>query len=345
MIRSVLIIDRTYLEWSMSGFRALLAFYLLFPIISLQAESFRTVVENSIVITPENSAGITASIGIHGSLLINLSGETRFLRGIEVEISAPQNWLLFRGSLAMSIYNNINPKNAAGMIDIDGSRIAFEPLPARLQIVYQIPVQTSHGLRTTPYVTVPTGMTAFDTFPILFMLMPVVKGMTEIFEEMIFNLTVRPILNDEGAVTLIPRFPPLLRDRPFTVLIDDINIQNINEKHFLKEGAHHLVVLSDDYRNVSRRFIVERARTLDLIIELQDPTPLIIFEAPQNAMIFLNNEYIFQTLEPIAIEPGLHEVKFHIGDYTVIRNLNTQRGKTYRVALALDLTIDEEDQN
>ena len=329
----------------MPGLRIFLALYLFFPIISLQAESIRTVVESSIVITAENTSAITASLGIHSSIIINLSGETRFLRGIELEISAPQNWLLFRGSLVMYMYNNVSPQNISGTADMDGSRIAFEPLPARLQIVYQIPIRQSHGLRTTPYVTVPTGIIAANTFPVLFGLMPVVKGMTEGFEELKFNLTVRPILTGEGAVTLIPRFPPLLRDRPFTVLIDDVQVENIYEKHFLREGEHHLVILSDDYRNVSRRFLVERARTLDLIIELQDPTPLIVFEAPQNAMIFLNNEYIFQIREPIAVEPGLHEVRFHIGDYTVIKNLTTQRGKTYRVALALDLTIDEEDQN
>ena len=327
----------------MPGLRAFLTFYLLFPIISLQAESFRTIVESNIVITPESSSGITASLGIHSSLLINLGGETRFLRGIELEISAPQNWLSYRGSLVMSMHNNISPKNVTGTVDMEGSRIAFEPLPARLQIVYQIPIRQSHGLRTTPYVTVPAGITANDTFPVLFSLMPVVKGMTEEFESMTFNLTVRPILADEGAVTIIPRYPPLLRDRPFTVLIDDVSIDNIGEKHFLKEGEHHLVIRSEDYRNESRRFLVERARILDLIVELQDPTPLIVFEAPQNAVIFLNNELISQTHEPMAVEPGLHEVRFQVGDYTVIKNLTTQRGKTYRVALELDLAIHEAD--
>ncbi|MCL2244788.1 MAG: hypothetical protein FWC03_10050 [Treponema sp.] len=329
----------------MPGLKIFLAFFLIIPIISLQAESFRTVVENSIVITPENPSGITAALGIQSSLLINLGGEVRFIRGIEVEISAPQNWLSFRGSLVMSMYNNLNPQNASGTTDMDGNRIAFEPLPARLQIVYQIPVRQSHGLRTTPYVIVPAGINYVNTFPVLFGLMPVVKGMTEDFEALTFNLTVRPILTDEGAVVLTPRFPPILRDKPFTVLIDDVPVENINDKYFLREGEHHLVILSEDYRNESRRFLVERARTLDLIIELQDPTPLLIFEAPYNALIFLNNEYIYHTREPIAVEPGLHEVRFQIGDYTVIKNLNTQRGKTYRVSLALDLIIDENEQN
>jgi hypothetical protein len=111
----------------------------------------------------------------------------------------------------------------------------------------------------------------------------------------------------------------------------------------LREGEHHLVVLSEDYRNESRRFVIERARVLDLILDLQDPTPIILFEGPQNAEIFLNNNPVPGNREPVTVEPGTHEVRFKIGDYTVIRTLNIQRGKTYRVALEVDLTIQEED--
>jgi hypothetical protein len=327
----------------MSGSRKILAIYLLCPVLYLQAESFRTVVEGGVEITSERPAGTSVSIGINSSVLINLGAETRFLRGIEIEVSAPQAWLPYRGSLVMAAYNKLTPKTASGIADIDGSRVAFEPLPGKLQTVYQIPLRQSHGLRTTPYVTVPASVTPADTFPLLFRLMPVVKGITDELDAMTFNLTVRPILSDEGAVRLIPRYPPQLRGRPFTVLIDDIQISSISEQHLLKEGEHHLVILSEDYRNESRRFVVERAKVVDLIIELQDTTPLIIFEGPQNSQIFLDNVPVTRQREPVAVEPGQHEAKFQIGDYTVIKTLNIVKGKTYRVALAVDLTIQEED--
>jgi len=274
-------------------------------------------------------------------VLINLSGEVRFLRGIEIEVSAPQSWLQYRGSLVMAVYNRLTPKTASGTTDFDGSRIAFEPLPTKLQIIYQIPVRQSHGLRTTPYVTVPSAISLVNTFPILFRFMPVIKGITDELEDMTFNLTIRPILGDEGAVRLVPRYPPQLRNRPFTALIDDVVISNINDRHILREGEHHLVILSEDYRNESRRFVVERAKILDLTVELQDPAPLIIFEGPQNARIFLDNVPVANNREPIAVEPGQHEAKFQIGDYTVIKTLDIVKGKTYRIALAVDLTINE----
>ena len=327
----------------MSASAVFLIIYLLFPLFVLRAESFRTVVEGSVEVTSERPAGNTLTIGINSAILINLGEERRFLHGIEIELSAPQAWLRYQGSLVMSMYNNLNPDADAGIADLEGSRFAFEPLPARLQITYQIPLRQSHGLRTNPYVTVIAGIPQTETFPLLFRLTPVVKGTTNELENMTFNITVRPILSDEGAVRLIPRYPPQLRNRPFTVLIDDVVINNHAEQIVLKEGERHLVILSEDYRNESRRFIVERARVIDLIIELQDPTPLIIFEAPQNALIFLNNVPVTGNREPIPVDPGQHEARVQIGDYTLIRTLNIQRGKTYHVTLDVDLTIHEMD--
>jgi len=321
----------------------ILTIFFLFPIFCLYPESMRVVVDSSIEVTPDRPAGSSAILGIDSSMLISLGGETRFLRGIEIEITAPQAWLIYRGSLVMAMYNNLSVQTASGIVDLEGSQIAFEPLPSRLQIVYQIPLRQNHGLRTTPYITVPAAVTPAETFPILFRLMPVIKGITGELERMTFNVTVRPILTDEGAVRLIPRYPPLLRGRPFTVLIDDVVISDISELYFLREGEHHLVILSDDYRNESRRFVVERAKILELIIELQDPTPLVTFEGPQTALVFLDNVPVPITREPVTVEPGFHEVKFQIGDYTVIRTLYLQRGKTYRIALEVDLTIQEQD--
>jgi hypothetical protein len=323
----------------------LLTIFFLLPAIRLYPEAFRTNVHGSIDVTLARSTGNegTVTIGVDGSVLINLNADVRFLRGIELEIAAPQAWMQYRGALAMMMYNNLNPRTAVNITDFTSRRIAFEPLPSRLRIIYHIPIRQNHGLRTTTSITVPTTVVHPDTFPILFRLTPIDKGLPAAFERLTFNVTARPILSDEGAVRIIPRFPPQQRNRPFTVLINDNVISNISEEIVLREGEHHLVILSDDYRNESRRFIVERGNIIDLIIELQDPTPMIIFEAPQNALIFLNGSPVTDIRDPILVDPGTHEVRYQIGNYVIIRNLTIQRGKTYRVALEIDLKIQEED--
>jgi hypothetical protein len=306
-----------------------------------EAESLRVLVAGKAEISVDNPAGVSVSLGYNGSVVITLADEIRFFRGVELEISAPQVWLANRGSLAMALYADLDKIPETGTADLQGNRIAFEPLPNKIHMVYQIPIRSSHGLRTSPYVTVPAGVTPPSSFPVLFRIMPVIKGLSEDLETMVFQLNAKPILSDEGAVRFTPRYPEQLQGKPFTVLIDDMVIENPSEERLLKEGEHHLMILSDDYRNESRRFVVERTKVLDLVIELQDPTPLMTFEGPENAKIFLDDKPVSYEMSPVPLEPGIHEVKFQVGDYTIAKTVTVQRGKTYRMALTVDLNVSE----
>jgi hypothetical protein len=306
-----------------------------------EAESLRALVAGSLEISLDIPTGASIPLGYNGSVVIVLAEEVRFFRGIELELSAPQLWLSHRGSLAMAVYADLDKTPETGVADLQGKRIAFDPLPNKRQIVYQLPIRPSHGLKSSPYVTVPAEITPPSSFPILFRIMPVIKGLSEELESMVFQLTAKPILSDEGAVRLSPRYPEQLQGKPFTVLIDDELIENPAEERLLKEGEHHLVILSDDYRNESRRFVVERAKVLNLAIELQDPTPLMIFEGPENAQIFLDDKPVSYAMGPVPLEPGLHEVKYQVGDYTIAKTVTVQRGKTYRMALTVDLNVSE----
>jgi hypothetical protein len=243
----------------------------------------------------------------------------------------------------MVLYADLDRVPALGVADLEGRRIAFDPLPGKIQIVYQVPLRPSSGLKSSPYVTVLASTALPSSFPLLFRIMPVIKGLSAELENMIFQLSAKPILGDEGLVKLNFRYPEQLKGKPFTVLIDDILISNHSEELLLKEGERHLVILSEDYRNESRRFAVERARTLELHIALQDPTPLLIFEAPQNSRIFLDNAPVFLGRDPIPVEPGLHEVKINLGDYTITKTFVAQRGKTYTIPLAVDINVIESD--
>ena len=319
------------------------AIYILFIAFPAEGESFRTLVMGGLTLSAENPTGSSIRLGYNSSALIQLDRDARFFRGIELELSAPQAWLLYQGSLAMLVYSGLNRTPSTGVNDLVGRRVIFEPLPNRLSNVYQVPVRSAHGLRASPYARVFTDITPPSSFPVLFKLTPIIKGMSDELENMQFLLTARPILSDEGAVNLRFRYPQQLRGRPYVVLINDVQLENINEEQLLRAGEHHLVVLSDDYRNESRRFIVERARVLELVIDLQDPAPLLVFEAPENARITLNNSPVSRGSGPVPVDPGVHEVRFQIGDYSITRTISVQRGKTYRVAMAVDIEIHESD--
>jgi hypothetical protein len=126
--------------------------------------------------------------------------------------------------------------------------------------------------------------------------MPVIKGLPEELESLQFQLFAKPILSDEGALRVAFKYPEKLKDKPFTLLVDDAVVEDHGKDLLLKQGEHVLTVISDHYRNENRRFVVERAKILDLPIELQDPTPMIVIEARKTRK--------YSSTEPPSSRPG-----------------------------------------
>jgi len=320
-----------------------LVFVALIPVFAhgLGAEELRASITGVLRLSASSAEGSSVWVRPGNSVLINMEGDSRFFTGMELRISAPNTWFAHQGSLDLAVFADLSPEPREGINDLVGRRVASELLPGRVQTVYQLPMRQAHGLRTGPYSTVPSEVVMPRSFPVVLTLSPRGQGLSEELAGMSFLVSARPIFSDEGAVRVVIRYPEQLRGLPFTVLINDVVIDNISAERILREGEHHLAVISQDYRNESRRFVVERSRTLDLVIELQDPTPLIIFDAPVGTQIFLNNSPVFRGQEPIPVEPGTHEARFHVGDHTVTRVITVQRGRTYRVSMTVGIEIDE----
>jgi hypothetical protein len=278
-----------------------------------------------------------ASVPYNGAALIALGEDRRFFRAVELEVTAPADWLPHQGGLAVSVCADLEAPADSAAPPSGGRRFFFEALPGKLRTVYQIPLRENHGLESGPYArTLPAVPPA--SFPVLIRLVP--QGISGELERMSFQISARPVLGDEGALRIHFRYPPQLPDGAFTVLIDDVAVETPVDL-LLKEGEHRLLVLSDDYRSENRLFRVERARILELDIALQDPAPLLFFEAPEQALIFLDGRALEGTRGPVPVEPGLHGVRFQLSDYSVTRNIQVQKGKTYRIAVTVDVDVSE----
>lgn len=320
----------------------------LFLRIHLEAENLRVLIAGSADIYPDQIEGTAVSLKYVDCALLNLKGDLRFYRGIQLDLSAPAAFLAYRGYLALAVYNNLVPIPGqtippAGVADLSANQLDFEVLPNKILNTWQIPLRAAHGLRNSPYVTILTDTVDMQTFPILFRLMPVIKGISEEMENMVFTLNIRPILSDEGVIKLNFKYPEQMQGKPVTVFLDDVLIENPGDEQLLKEGEHHLVILSEDYRNQSRRFMVERAKILDLLVELEDPTPLLVFEYPEAVRIFIDNQPVNNPHLPYPVDPGPHEVRFQMSNYSITRPITVQKGKTYKIALSVDVNISEND--
>ncbi|MDR2098033.1 MAG: PEGA domain-containing protein [Spirochaetaceae bacterium] len=319
-------------------------FFVFFFLINsaLYAENIHVIIKDRIELDGDIPAGTAVSLSYNDSALIFLQEDVRFIRGIEFELTAPQSWLSYQGSLAFGFYSNLDRTPDSSPAEIDCTQLVFEPIPNKVQMVYQIPIRAQHGLRGTPYSNLYKTPVLPENFPVLFRLMPITKGLSSEIETMQFNLNVKPILSDEGALIISVTKPEFLPNGSYTVLIDEKVVENPGTGSIIREGEHTVTLISTDYRNENRRVVVERGKTLNISITLHDLTPLVVFEAPAQARIFIDNTAVIRTSAPLAVEPGIHDISIQISDYTITKTVSIEKGKTYRVAFIVDMQVDEE---
>jgi hypothetical protein len=306
------------------------------------AEDFRALVAGVVTVSAENAEGTRIAMGFDESVAVLLPKDSPFVQGIEIEIRSPPAAIGAPGGFAYELWRRVDPAPEAKRFAYKGERIIMQPLPARAGYAIQIPVRADHGLKNGPYATLIPAIVEPRDFPFLFRLVPVSKGVTEAAEASKFQVRIRPLLGEEGELSLKLRYPEPGGERfPVAVTVDDRKVDP-SSPILLKSGAHKLLVSSEAYRDEVRNFAVEQGRTLELSIELQDTTPILVVEAPDSAVVAIDGLKIDHVARPsMTVEPGEHNATCRIGDYSLSRRFTAYRGKSYKLVLEIDLQVQE----
>lgn len=312
------------------------------------AEELRTIVAGTAALSAEAPEGTRLSVAYNEAVAIVLPKESPFIQGFEIEVKIPQAAINFPGALAYELWRRLDPAPDKNRFGYEGDRIITQPLPPRGSLVLQVPIRKDHSLKTSPYSTViPTILDPKD-FPLVFKFYAISKGIPPELENAAFQVRIRPLLTDEGALRVSLHFPEGADKTAVVVSLDDKRLTDARyldgrDLLVLKAGTHYLRVSSDKFRDESRTFTIDQGRVLDLVIELQDTTPLLVIEAPDSAQISIDG----QRLKPdqrtsLNVDVGEHTVSCRIGDYVITRKFTAYRGKTYRLVLAVDLQVQEQ---
>lgn len=303
------------------------------------AEDFRTLVGSSIAL-PQDAQGVLVSLAYNEALGISWPKDLPFVQGFEIEVKSPASALSMPGSIAWEMWKEVDPLPDKTRYGYSGERILTQVLPARAGVVYQIPTRGDNDLQSSPYATVLPTVVDPGAFPFLFRLIPITKGSTPELERSRFTLRVRPLFTEEGGLRLSFKYPVGLEKGAFDLQIDGAAADPTG-LIVLKPGSHSLHISSTLYREESRSFAVEQGKVLDLAVELEDTTPLLIIEAPDSALISLDGVKLDRSKNSFAVEPGDHSILCRIGDYSLSRKFTAYRGKSYRMVLSIDLAVQE----
>jgi hypothetical protein len=312
------------------------------PPVLAGAEDLRAQVAGIAVIEPDNADGTRLAMAYNESIAVLMPRYSDFVQGFEIEIRSPPAVIASPGGFAYELWCRIDPIPDRGRLAYTGERIMMQPLPARAGYAIQIPVRADHSIKPSPYATLLPALVEQRDFPFLFRLIPIAKGLGSEAEASRFQLRIRPLLSDEGALALRLRYPEGVPERyPLTVTVDDRRVEP-SAPILLGTGTHRLALSSEAYKDESLSFAIEQGRTLDLVVELQDTTPILVIEAPDSAIFSLDGSRVDHVEHPtLRVEPGEHSASCRIGDYTLTRKFTAYRGKTYKLVLEIDLQVQE----
>lgn len=322
----------------------LLTFYILTMQITLFAESFRVIQLKEVHLEEDSSQEIVLNINYADAIGIYLPTSHDFLKGLEIELKIPQDLLPYRYSVGYALYKDVLPAPVEGKIDYKGTNTLVQALPPKLNMILQVPVVKEHGLTNSPYNKVADIIPEY-TSPMIFRLLPLMKGLPDNIDALKFQVKIRPILEQKGRLTLDINYPNETEDfnkENILIYIDEEPIKSIKDI-ILPTGLHHLSIVSEKFRQEVHNFSINTAKTTILNIQLKDTVPLIQFVAPENSKIWFDDELIdeAQLKTMIKTTPGQHNIKCSVGDYEISRSILIEKGKTYTVSLLITLDISD----
>jgi hypothetical protein len=274
---------------------------------------------------------------------IRLSGVNQFWRGVELEIRIPEALRQYRNSFALYLYQGVSPKPQEGRRSYEGTRIAFSALPGIRVLYVRIPLRRDHGLREEVDTVLVESVVPDTRFPLLFTVLPVMKGIPRSVSQADLRLTARPVFSDQGGLQLDVTLPPGVEEEDVRVQVDGRSVDYPAELYVLPTGMHELTVNTEGLQGESLAFGIERGAVTELSVSLEQPSPGVIIEAPELVEVYLDGERRRSPVgRLIPLEPGQHTVVVVLGDYRLSRRFTVAPGKNYKISLLLDILVVEE---
>ena len=321
--------------------QGLVAALLILGYAALALESFRVTRSLTVRIDGERLDAVTVSMGYNDGLAIILPQDNPFIKAVEIEVKTPESIALFQGAMAYALYTGLSPLPDGEAIDFSGNRLFMEMLPSMLSFALQVPLREGHGLKTDPYTAVLSEVPSPESLPLFFRLFPIMKGLPDDFEAAVFTVRIKPVLIDEGALLLSIVYPDGREGAALSVRIDEKAVSNPEKVLLLLPGEHNLAVSAAKCRTEVRTFIIERAKVLELAVELKDSSPTLSFASPDNVLVSLDGVPVADPRGALKIEPGRHTVMFSVGDYSLQRQFTAEEGRDYTVSMTMDAEIIE----
>lgn len=314
--------------------RFLTVFFLFIIILSAFAVNIRGEISSLITINLEKSV---TNFKLYDLTAISVA-HNPFLEGLDLALTIPEELMKYRDSFMINIYYRLDNIPEKLIKVYKGSSLLSTTIPVSKKMFISIPLPRISNTDVIPGSIICPGVNISE-LPLLLSITPVMKGIPTTVLTSIFKLEILPVISNKGILNLDITSPA--SGGKYTIILDGKKITNDREI-ILTTGIHQIKVESDNFKEISRSFVIERGETNKIKLSLESLLPTVVFEAPNGAEIFLDGkklEYI--SGNAIQIEPGEHVVRIELSDYFLSRKFTVVAEKNYKVSLFLDILVQD----
>ena len=325
--------------WKKFALSCILSFLFFFPV---QAESIRGLLSGIIDLSDPKLENREFSLGLEELVAIIPGEKAAFLSHTELILQIPSPLRSRADSFILLVYKRITPAPHKKTRRYRGIEEAHFVLSNRPKLYISIPISQgengSSPRKTDQDTLILSQLLTEEDFPILLALLPLSKG---IFPEMAANsLSIKavPRWNNRGALVL-SFAPNEIRPENTLISIDGENIPWRPEL-ILPSGMHILEIEAEKYRRVSMEIAIQEAETTRIEVPMVRKEATLSFEAPEQALIFLDGERI--DLPPgssMKVEEGPHTATILLHDYRVSKQFFLKSEENLKISLLFDILI------
>ena len=289
----------------------------------------------------------TVGIALDEMASLSLEADTRFLRGLRLELHLSNLLKQHFDSFGLAVYSRVSPEPKKGVLSYRGQRVFFQPLPYlnRIQLTLPLAQGAEEEAESEGSYRLQAPL-AREDFPILVEVLPLMKGIPDAVADTKFFLTVRPVVARRGLIQLSLHYPPGAEAEPLSLYLDErelsaAELQSLKTGLELPAGLHRLRAASSAFREVNSSFTVEPGKSSQLEVQLERLATLLTIEAPQSAEVFLDGERL-TSLTGLPLEEGAHQLRVKVADYSVSKKFSAQRGRHYHISCVVDIIVKED---
>lgn len=314
--------------------RFLTVFFLFIFILSAFSDNIRGEVSSLITINSEKSVTYFKLYDLTG-----VSVEYNpFLEGLDLALTIPQELMKYRDSFMINIYYRLDNIPEKSLKVYKGSNLLSTTIPVSRKMFISIPLTRISNTDTIPGSIICPAVDISE-LPLLLSITPVMKGIPSSVLTSMFTLEILQVISNKGILNLDITSPA--SGDIYTIFLDGKKITNETE-FILAAGIHQIKVESNNFKEISRSFVIERGETNKINLTLESLLPTVVFDAPQGAEIFLDGKKLdYVSGNGIQIEPGEHVVRIELSDYFLSRKFTVVAEKNYKVSLFLDILVQD----